>query len=84
MTTYEVQWSKRYYASGCVEIDAESEEQARELILERIGDYEGSMQYDADGDDVFILGEKPEPSPAYFRKIVEKMDEHLNKKKRSN
>jgi len=58
MAKYEVQWSKRYYASGRAVIEAESKEKAKEIAEERIGDYEGSMQYDADGDDIYILGEK--------------------------
>ena len=50
MATYEVTWSKTYYASGSVEIEADSNEEAEELVRERMGDYEGSMQYDADKD----------------------------------
>jgi len=57
MAKYEVQWSKRYYSSGKVEIEANNKEEAEEIVGERIGDFEGSMQYDADGDDIYILGE---------------------------
>ena len=46
MKKYKVSWSKTYYASGEVEIEAESEEDARIIVEENSGDYEGSMQYD--------------------------------------
>jgi len=58
MATYEVQWSKQYYASGHVEIEAENKEEAKKIAEERLGDYEGSMQYDPDGDHIFVLGTK--------------------------
>jgi len=58
MPKYEIQWSKRYYASGHVEVEAESKEEAKKIAEERLGDYEGSMQYDPDGDDIFVLGTK--------------------------
>jgi len=50
MAKYEVEWSKTYYASGRVEIEANSKEEAKEAVLEHMGDYDGSMQYDADRD----------------------------------
>ena len=50
MSKYEVTWSKTYYASGSVEIEADSNEEAEDIVRERMGDYEGSMQYDADKD----------------------------------
>lgn len=50
MPKYDVEWSKTYYASGRVEIEANSKEDAKETVLERMGDYDGSMQYDADRD----------------------------------
>ena len=52
MANYKVYWSKRYYASGTVEIEAYSFIEAEEIVLENIGNYEGSMQYDPDGDEV--------------------------------
>jgi hypothetical protein len=64
--TYRVRWSKTYYASGFVEIDAESAALAEAIALENIGDYEGSMQYDPDGDLVEHYGEvtqQNKPSP---------------------
>ena len=50
MPKYTVDWSKTYYASGSVEIEADSNEEAEDIVRERMGDYEGSMQYDADKD----------------------------------
>jgi hypothetical protein len=52
MAQYRVRWSKTYYASGVVEIEADSAELAEAIALENIGDYEGSMQYEPDGDSV--------------------------------
>ena len=50
MPKYIVEWSKTYYASGAVAVDASSSEDAEDVVRERMGDYEGSMQYDADKD----------------------------------
>jgi len=50
MSTYTVTWSKTYYTSGSVEIEADSSEDAEWIVRDRMGDYEGSMQYDADKD----------------------------------
>ena len=46
MKKYNVDWSKTYYASGNVVIEAESEMDAEMIAENNIGDYEGSMQYD--------------------------------------
>jgi len=50
MPKYYVSWSKTYYTSGSVEIEADSSEDAEWIVRDRMGDYEGSMQYDADKD----------------------------------
>ena len=50
MPKYTVNWSKAYHACGFVEIEAKSKEEAKEIVLDSMGDYEGSMQYDADKD----------------------------------
>ena len=50
MPKYTVSWGKTYYASGLVEIEANSSEDAEDIVRDRMGDYEGSMQYDADKD----------------------------------
>ena len=51
-------WSKAYYASGVVEVEAEHPDDAHDKVAyEQIGDLEGSMQYDPDGDEVVVMGE---------------------------
>ena len=50
MPKYTVTWSKTYYASGSVEVDASNSQDAEDVVRDRMGDYEGSMQYDADKD----------------------------------
>jgi hypothetical protein len=50
MPKYYVSWSKTYYTSGSVEIEADSSEDAEWIVRDRMVDYEGSMQYDADKD----------------------------------
>ena len=52
MPNYIVYWSKRYYASSTVEVEANNKEEAEKFVEERMGDYEGSMQYDPDADKV--------------------------------
>lgn len=49
--TYSVDWVKNYFATGTVEIKANSEAEAEDIALGQIGDYEGSMQYDPDGNE---------------------------------
>ena len=43
--TYLVEWSKAYYTSGDEFIKASSAEEAEEILLDKIGDLEGSLQY---------------------------------------
>mgnify|MGYP001238241701 CR=1 FL=1 len=50
MPKYDVEWNKTYYASGSVEIEANSSEDAELLVRDKMGDYEGHMEYDADKD----------------------------------
>ena len=50
MPKYTVTWNKTYHASGSVEVEADSSENAEEIVRDRIGDYEGHMEYDADKD----------------------------------
>lgn len=56
MKRFTVFWSKNYYTSGHVEIEAENEAQAISTVDEQIGDYEGSMQYDADNNLIEVWG----------------------------
>jgi len=52
MPKYNVDWVKNYFATGTVEIEANSKVEAEAIADNEIGDYEGSMQYDPDGDEV--------------------------------
>ena len=74
---YVVGWGKTYYACGEVNVEANSSEEAEALVRERMGDYEGHMEYEPDKDFVSIQKEIPEQEriPEYFRKLVTKMDE---------
>ena len=51
---YQVQWSKIYYRSGTEAITASSKEEAERLAKEQIGNWEGSSQYDPDGDEIDV------------------------------
>lgn len=46
MPKFAVDWSKTYYASGTVVVEAYTEEEAYDIVDDNIGDYTGSMQYD--------------------------------------
>ena len=50
MPKFRVTWTKTYYASGDVEVEAADKEAAERNVLERIGDFTGSMQYCPDSD----------------------------------
>lgn len=54
---YIVAWSKVYCASGAVEVEADNEEEAERIVDEQIGDYEGSMQYHPDENEIIVMGE---------------------------
>ena len=55
MTKFQVKWTKCYYITGVVEVEADHEDDAHDLVLENIGDYEGSLQYDNYGDSAEVL-----------------------------
>ena len=46
MSKFIVDWSKTYYVSGTVEVEAANEDEAYSIVDDNIGDYTGSMQYD--------------------------------------
>jgi len=52
---YVVEWGKTYYACGEVKVEADSSEEAKALVLERMGDYEGHMEYEPDKDFVEVV-----------------------------
>jgi hypothetical protein len=49
---YSVTWSKVYYASGTEKVLAMGPAEAEEMVLDRIGDLEGSLQYAGEQDEV--------------------------------
>jgi hypothetical protein len=54
---YEVSWAKTYYATGTEIVEAESEEKAEEMVMDSIGEFTGSMQYDPNEDYVETMRE---------------------------
>ena len=46
MPKFEVQWTKGYYMSDIVEVEADNEDDAHDEVMKNIGDYTGSLQYD--------------------------------------
>jgi|TARA_R110000744_G_scaffold347033_1_gene452586 hypothetical protein len=50
MPKYTVSWSKTYHASGSVEIEADSAQDAESIAQDDIGNYEGHMEYDGEKD----------------------------------
>jgi hypothetical protein len=54
---YEVSWAKTYYATGTEIVEAESEEKAEAMVMDSIGEFTGSMQYDPNEDYVETMGE---------------------------
>ena len=68
MAKYKVEWTKTYYVSGVVEVEADHKDDAHDMVLDNIGNYESSMQYDpsvikaewqtAIADEVYVIGEK--------------------------
>ncbi|MBP72875.1 MAG: hypothetical protein CMA70_04745 [Euryarchaeota archaeon] len=56
MPIYEVEWTKTYYATGTIEIEASDEEAARRVACRHIGDYSGSLEWDDDDSYVEVIG----------------------------
>ena len=54
---YKVTWSKVYIASGTVEVEASTEEEAEVKVRDDIGKYTGLMQYLPDEDRIEVTGE---------------------------
>lgn len=52
MKKFKVLWIKRYHTSGEETIEAPSAEAAIKIIEEKIGDLEGSLQYNPDEDEI--------------------------------
>lgn len=52
---YNVFWTKTYYASGNVDIEADSQYEAECIASDSIGDYTGTMQYDLEDDYIEVM-----------------------------
>ena len=50
MKKYKVEWSKTYYTRGTETVEAESEFAAEDMVRNRMGDLEGSLQWNPDED----------------------------------
>jgi len=57
MPKFAVDWTKTYYASGTVVVEADTEEEACDIVDDNIGDYTGSMQYDPNENYIEVAGE---------------------------
>ena len=57
---YKVSWCKTYYCHGEEEIQAESSEEAEKMALDKMGDYEGRMQYDPNEDYIDVYPQDTE------------------------
>ena len=57
MSIHEGQWAKTYYAIGTVFVEAEDGDEAEDIVREKIGSLEGSMQYDPNEDHVSDFGD---------------------------
>ena len=57
---YTVSWCKTYYCHGEEEIQAESSEEAEKMALDKMGDYEGRMQYDPNEDYIDVYPQDEE------------------------
>jgi hypothetical protein len=55
---YRVYWTKRYFASGDLMVEADSEEHAQHIVNLRVGDLEGSLQYDPNETEIEAVEEE--------------------------
>ena len=55
MPKFYVAWTKGYYMSGIAEVEADHEDDAHDRVLENIGNYTGSLQYDENGETVEVI-----------------------------
>ena len=52
LNKYKVSWLRRYTEEGTVEVEASSADEAGDIVENNIGDYEGGMYLDEDGDEI--------------------------------
>lgn len=68
---YRVFWSKAYYTNGEVLVFADSPEQADDIVYDRIGDFEGNMQYYPDEDVIDVQEMTDEECLEYSGEIID-------------
>ena len=52
LNKYKVSWLRRYTEEGTVEVEASSADEAGDIVENNMGDYEGGMYLDEDGDEI--------------------------------
>jgi hypothetical protein len=58
MKKYRVYWTKRYWTSGDLVVEADSEDHAQHIVNLKIGDLEGSLQYDPNETEIEAVEEE--------------------------
>jgi type VI protein secretion system component VasF len=57
MKKYRVTWSKSYWATGELFVEAHNEGEAGDIVLEKIGDLAGKMEYNPREDEIMSVDE---------------------------
>ena len=52
LNKYKVSWLRIYTEEGTVEVEASSADEAGDIVENNMGDYEGGMYFDEDGDEI--------------------------------
>ena len=52
LNKYKVSWLRKYIEEGTVEVEASSADEAGDIVEKNMGDYEGVMYFDEDGDEI--------------------------------
>ena len=52
LNKYKVSWLRRYIEEGTVEVEASSADEAGDIVENNMGDYDGGMYLDEDGDEI--------------------------------
>ena len=52
LNKYKVSWLRKYIEEGTVEVEASSADEAGDIVENNMGDYDGGMYLDEDGDEI--------------------------------
>ena len=52
LNKYKDSWLRIYTEEGTVEVEASSADEAGDIVEKNMGDYEGGMYFDEDGDEI--------------------------------